>query len=263
MENRGFVWVMTLAPIPSPGTLRVAYRANDAWYVLADQGGGVLSGADSSYGSGTLNFSTGTVTLTTGALPDPESDILYAWATPVSYRSRGGTAVPGLKISRTADHAGIVPGSFSVSWGAHTLSDDGHGLLTGTGGTGTLRYATGEWEVTPTTIPAVGAEFLCDYDWGDPMSEDFAHPAREPNGSLRISVDHEIVPGSVEVTWNTLLLNYDPNAWTQFQGGGGVDPIQTARDNGQGGLRSPAEPTAAWAPSTTPARPCSGRPMSH
>ena len=44
LENRGFVWVITLAPIPSPGSLRVAYRVNNAWYVLMDQGDGTLAG---------------------------------------------------------------------------------------------------------------------------------------------------------------------------------------------------------------------------
>ena len=43
--------------------------------------------------------------------PGPESDILYAWGDTRQLPQPGRTAVPGLKISRTTDHAGIVPGS--------------------------------------------------------------------------------------------------------------------------------------------------------
>ena len=208
VENRGFVWVITLSPIPQPGSLRAAYRVNDAWYVLQDMGGGLLRGADSSYGSGSVNFSTGTVTLTTGALPDPDSEILYAWAVPINYIARGGDPVDAPKVTGQTVHPGVAPNSVTVEWtvGAttYTLADDGAGALTGTGGIGEINYSTGVWEVTPTTLPPLGTEFEITYDWGDPIEETYT-PARDGNGDVPLTLVNVPLAGTVEVEWEMAL----------------------------------------------------------
>lgn len=244
-ENRGFVWVATLAPIPAPGTLRASYRVNNQWYVLNDLGGGRLTGADSSYGSGSLNFSTGTVTLTTGALPDVGSDIILAWGIPAAYTARGGAAVDAPVVRATTAHPNVAPNTVTVTWGGFTLTDDGTGHLTGTGGVGFIRYATGEWWVRPTTIPAGNTEFQIEYDWGDPIEETFAHPLREGNGHLALALNEtNLSPGSVEVEWNLVVLDYEavygaslidfvPAPIVQ---GVPFDPIKIVRDDGAGHL---------------------------
>lgn len=204
-ENRGFVWVLTLAPIPAPGTLRVSYRVNNQWYTIQDQGGGQLSGADSSYGSGSLNFATGTAVVTTGALPDVGSEIIYAYNTPAVYTARGGSAVDAPVVRGQTAHAGVAPGTFTIAWATFTLSDDGHGNLTGTGGTGAIRYNTGEWWVRPTTLPAGGAEFTIEYSWGSPIEQTFTAPVRGGDQTLTLTLaDTDIEPGSVEVEWNVV-----------------------------------------------------------
>lgn len=205
VENRGYVWVMTLAPIPAPGTLRVAYRAEAAWYELTDDGSGTLRGVDSSYGSGTLNFGTGTVTLTTGAMPDPESEIVYTWGTPVAYTARGGSAVDAPRIGGTTAHPGVAPGTFEVSWtvGAATyaLTDDGSGALAGTGGTGRIAYASGEWWVRPSTVPALGTELDLSYEHGAPAVETFAGPVRDGNGTIALTLAVAPRAGSLQIEW--------------------------------------------------------------
>lgn len=245
-ENRGYVWVITLSPIPAPQTLRVAYRVNNKWYVLADLGGGLLRGADSAYGSGTLNFSTGTVTITTGELPDVNSELLYAWGTPVSYTAHGGDPVDAPVVRGQTTHPGVAPGSVTVSWtvGAttYTLDDDpaADGLLTGTGGTGAIRYATGEWWVRPTLLPPVNTEFTIAYDYGDPVEETFAHPLREPNGHLALTLNADPRPNSVEVEWNLLVEDYEAAYSTETQfirpATRRTDPIKIIRDDGAGAL---------------------------
>jgi hypothetical protein len=205
VENRGYVWVMTLAPIPAPGTLRVAYRAENAWYVIAEDGGGSLRGADSSYGSGTLNFSTGTVTVTTGAMPDPESEILYTWGTPVAYTARGGDPVDAPVVRGTTAHPGVAPGTVEVEWtvgaSTYTLTDNGSGALAGTGGSGEIVYATGAWWVRPTTVPPVGTEFAIAYDYGPPTVETFAGPTRNGEGNIPLTLAATPRAGSLQVEW--------------------------------------------------------------
>jgi hypothetical protein len=211
-ENRGYVWVLTLSPIPAPGSLRVAYRANDAWYVLTDRGDGALAGSDSSYGSGSINFSTGTVTITTGAIPDADSEILYAWGVPIGYTKRGGSAVASPKVRGQTANPGVAPGSMTISWGSYSLTDNGLGALAGTGGSGAVRYSTGEWEITPTTLPAVGTELAVTYGWGDPTVETFASPARDGNGDVPLTLAAAPQAGSLELEWD-LEVSDLPTQW--------------------------------------------------
>lgn len=239
--NRGFVWVLTLSPIPAPGTLRVSYRANNEWYELADNVSGRLSGADSSYGSGTISYLTGTAVITTGAMPDIESEIIYTWGTPVSYRSLGSrTTIPGPKITGTTAHTGIAPGTFIITWldGEYlqTMEDNGNGVLIPSNDSslseGGVRYATGEWWILPFFAPAMGTEFTIEYDHGAPVSETFSHPAREQDATLRIVLAQAPRPGSIEVIWNTIIIEYSPETLSIVR----PDPLQIARDDGEGNL---------------------------
>lgn len=60
----------------------------------------------------------------------------------------GGTMASGqTTASGTTRHAPIVPGSFSVVVGEVTLSDNGGGVLSGNGGSGTVSYAGGTWSI--------------------------------------------------------------------------------------------------------------------
>jgi len=245
-ENRGYVWIMTLSPIPAPQTLRIAYRVNNKWYVLADQGGGLCTGTDSSYGSATLNFTTGTVTMTTGELPDVNSEILYAWGTPVNYTARGGASVDAPVVRGQTAHSGVAPGTVVVSWTVgqttYTLDDTpaADGNLTGTGGVGFIRYATGEWWVRPTLLPPISTEFSIAYDYGAPVEETFAHPVRELDGHLQITLNDDPRENTVEVEWNLLVEDYDAAYSTESQFIPAplrrFDPIKIVRDNGAGVL---------------------------
>lgn len=76
--NQGLAWVYACEPLPAPGTFSLAYMAQGRWYELADNGAGKLVGADSSYGTGSINYTTGSVSATLGALPDVGS-LLLQW----------------------------------------------------------------------------------------------------------------------------------------------------------------------------------------
>lgn len=87
-STRGYAYTATLKPIPDPGTLTLSFLAQGKWYDLTDNGKGELVGADASYGSGVINFTTGSIMVTLGALPDTGSEILMFWGAPTASFNR-------------------------------------------------------------------------------------------------------------------------------------------------------------------------------
>lgn len=158
-ENRAYNYVRTLNPLPGPGALNVAYRANGNWYELADNGSGTLSGSDPAIGGGTVNYTTGSTVVTLGALPDVGSTIIYTWAAPAHYVSLIPDSPQAAQIVFEApDLVGpLVPGSITVTWrtpragetpgSVVTATDATAGVISGNGMTGTVDYTTPRIEI--------------------------------------------------------------------------------------------------------------------
>lgn len=208
VENRGFIWVITLLPVPAPNTLRISYRVSNVWYTISDTGNGQLSGADSSYGSATLDLTTGTVVLQTGELPDVDSEIIYAWCTAVNYIKRTGSSVHAPTVNGTTANQNVLPGTVTVTWtdGTTTFeltdSEKQDGKLVGTGGKGAIGYKTGVWWVLPDKVPIMGAEFSINYRWGEPsakITDTFDALALDSAGNLTLSLSQEPERGSVSI----------------------------------------------------------------
>lgn len=243
-ENRGYVYVITLAPIPAPGTLAIDYLSQGKWYRLQDNGTGACTGLDSAYGSAQLSYVTGSVMLTCGAMPDNGSQILFAWGTAVSTFDRSALTPTAPTIDFVLAHPGVAPGTYTVTWPTgQSLSDNGSGVLTGSGGTGTINYVTGAVSIRPNLLPLGGAEFSSSYQYGPPLSQTFAHPLREGDGTLQIALaSTDLIPHSIELEWNLLVADYEAalSQTVEFipNGSGTVwfDPIKIVRDNGSGGL---------------------------
>jgi hypothetical protein len=225
VENRGFVWILTLAPIPAPGSLRISYRVNNEWYTITDGGTGILAGANSAYGSGTIDYTTGTAVLQTAELPDVNSDILYVWSTAVNYFIRGGEPVAPATVRGTTVNPNVIPSSVSVSWinGAttYTITDaGGTGDMTGTGGTGFIDYPTGRWWIIPSPIPAMGTEITIDYDYGDPetlvSTEFFDDPALGADGLLSFTLEDLPLAGTVSVAVGVVSPEFFEN-WEETE----------------------------------------------
>lgn len=162
IESQRLNYTFSLEPAPARRTLQVSYRAQGNWYTLADDGAGALRGSSSSVGAGTLNYGTGTVSVTLGALPDVGSSIIAVYysseiARAVTAIGNNGVALPrAFGVPVTLGKA-IKPGTLTLEWndGAARTAADSNGVLTGDA-TGAVNYATGQIEFRPNLLPAHG-----------------------------------------------------------------------------------------------------------
>ena len=181
-NNRGFVYVFNCNPLPMKGTLKVEYLAGGKWYSIWDIGTGQLKNPmDDSIGSGSVNFDTGSVSVTLGAMPDVDSQVLFFWAKPAEYYDFSGETLP-LRYKFVTQTAGVARNTFSLSWvgdgngpgpnGEYAIVDDGNGALcTGTFNVlfeGSHSYSSGD-KIRPTT--ANGYIYTCTQDGTSDSSE--------------------------------------------------------------------------------------------
>ncbi len=86
-NNQRESYIITLEPLPADNSLTVSYLSQGRWYDLYVDGTGVLRGSSQAHGGGNINYKTGTVSLTCGALPDVGSSIIFSWATRRRYHN--------------------------------------------------------------------------------------------------------------------------------------------------------------------------------
>lgn len=208
LATRGTVYAETLLPVPAPGTAILDYRALGRWYRMRDIGGGQMQGDDPAYGTGTIDYVTGALVITLGALPDVGSAVLLSWGSPVHTRIRtgAGASAPVWRY-KTADDEDIVPESVSITWEADgvpkTATDDGDGYIVGDA-TGFVSYSTGELWFTPLVLPDPSTEPALEYDTGGPDEETFT-PSVDGNGMVTCTLaGAPVVPRTVEIIWQTV-----------------------------------------------------------
>ena len=244
LGNRGYVFTLNLSgAIPRAGTLSVSYMALGKWYELRDYGDGLLTGE----GAGTISFATGTVSLTLNALPDVGSSLIYSYVSTADnaiVQRAGGSIVPVIEVRHTLPEGGVLPGSVSISYTAgtaRTLTDDGKGVLTGTGGTGTIAYASGEIVMVLSATPASGIVYS--YQVGAVLGAPLSVTS-DGSGMATFTVPGApLKPGSVRVDWLTTRRQAAPAVnWGAVESGnalpvydGYTDIAQAANDNGNGG----------------------------
>lgn len=150
-------YVATLDPIPARASLQLSYLSGGHWYTISDDGSGALRGSDSSFGVGTLNFSTGTLSATLGALPDVGSEVIVVWAPTAQAPKLSTVPTSGHALDSRAFFAfqlsqPFAPGSLTLAWAGKTATDDGAGGLTGDA-QGELIYGNGIIRVSPNALP--------------------------------------------------------------------------------------------------------------
>lgn len=199
-ENRGFSYVTILRPPPSPGLVKIVYRAMGANHSLVDDGLGNLSGA----GAGTVNYLTGSVSITLQAMPDDRSNIVFYWGQTVSYTNRAGllTMRPP-EVTIPLSHPGIEPGSVVITWVAggvtRTATTNTSGDISGAAA-GVVDFAGGVVYMRPSYFPDPGAPYNVDYQ-SQEMTSELKPLGVDDTGSASIVLNKVPLPGSIELTW--------------------------------------------------------------
>lgn len=203
-ENRGFVWVQMLKPRPSPGTIVISYMALGNWYTVTDDGAGNLVGS----GTGTVNYTTGSIALTLPSMPDAGSSIIFQWGENTAFTNRSGAA--GYRMPEFAwllPTAPVKPGSVTVSWPSggvtRTVTDNGTGGLSGHGA-GEINYATGQISLRPAYMLDAGGEFSTAYTYTTQVTEHFPTVAPDAGGFATLTLGEVPAPNSIKVQWTTV-----------------------------------------------------------
>lgn len=193
-------WTGVLIPIPAPGSLTLSYMSQGKFYELKDDGSGQLKGVHSSFGSGMINYETGSFLLTTGALPDVDTPILAHWGTPIATFVRAGLPVDKAGFDFDLGQTGISTG-ITVTWvlegETKTASSNAKGLFTGDA-TGYVNYAAGKGRIIPNKLPQKNTQFNITYNYGPQLSQTkTVAPAGDQVLGFTIGTGSSIQPSSV------------------------------------------------------------------
>lgn len=246
LGNQGYTYLFALVPLPAPGTVIVDYRALGRWIRLTDSGTGQLVGR-AGEGGGTINYTTGSVAVTCGALPDLQSEILLSYGTPiVAERRDGDVAIQSPSLSFLLEHDGVKPGTVSLSWpvgvSTATATDDGAGVLLVSGTpSGSIVYATGEVLLRLGTLPNSGSSISATYDYGATDVDTYT-PVPDGGGIGSITLPGPLRAGSVALEW---LVSVKPVADEEL-GSPSVALRIIARDDGAGAIKALSAGGAAF-----------------
>lgn len=228
ISNRGFVYPLTLRPIPAPGTLSVSYRALGRWVTMQDDGTGALMGSPGE-GGGSINFTSGTATPSLGAQPDIGSSIIFNWGAGSEFEVRTDDVDITNPVVHTTLAAGnCEPGTLTITWtsGAvtKTATDDGEGNLTGDG-LGRVVYGTGELFLIPNALPDPTTTFHCVYQSGS-VDTELYNPTKS-GSTITLTAAH------APVRERSILITYPQ---TVNVNGLSISTVQQLTDNGAGEL---------------------------
>ena len=196
--NRSYNYVKSLLPVPAPGSVSIDYMAQGKWYRLYDNGAGNVSG-DEGIGTGTIDYATGSLVVTLGALPDVNTEVIFAWGSPVHYTPHIGSSVftaPTIKIEIAG--GALQPGQLSLTYTAggvtKTVTDNGSSGLTGDG-TGIVNYAEGTVRLIPTKLPDSATSIVVSYKQGGRTTE--IHTAA--GATTNFTLANAVLPKSVTI----------------------------------------------------------------
>lgn len=209
--TQGYNYVFSLLPLPAPGTTSVDYRALGRWIRLQDNGKGQLVG-NPGQGSGTVNYATGSVVVTLGALPDLDSHLLTSWGTGVTTERRDGdTNILPPFLNFMLEDGGISPGTFEltaiVAASPVVVTDDGAGVLElGGNPVGYIVYATGEVGLRLPTLPDAATTLAVEYEFSAVVNNSF-NPTADGGGIVNVTLASAPVrAGTVELTWQVSVI---------------------------------------------------------
>lgn len=204
INNRSYIWGRNINPPPAPGSLLVSYRAQGRWYDLRDSGDGVLRGASAAHGSGSINFVTGSVEISTGELPDVGSSILYTWGGRARYFNRADQVPSAKMLLRLIQPARAA--SLSLKWNdgtAKTAVSDARGNITGDW---TGKFTPRAFEIRIDTganfnHPAGALDITVQYSTGNVQTSDITLSKLDGAGKVSFTLA-DFLPGTVQIDYN-------------------------------------------------------------
>ncbi|UIJ76962.1 hypothetical protein [Acinetobacter sp. SH20PTE14] len=187
-QTQAMNYTGVLMPTPTPGALSITYMSQGKFYELKDDGAGQLKGSNPSFGSGMINYETGSWILTTGALPDVDSPIILLWGTPISTFIRSNLPVLPAKFEFDLEQEALLAGAVSVTWMLEgvekTATSNNAGQFVGDA-EGFVNFALGRGTLIPKKLPQKGTVFNFSYQFGDAKIQDV--PAAIPNANQQLA----------------------------------------------------------------------------
>lgn len=175
LGTRSQVYAPTVDPLPAPGSVVISYRALGRWYTLRDDGAGALVPDLAGTGTGTVNYTTGALAITLGALPDVGSSVLIQWGSPTHYVVHAADAIAAAEIRVQLPQQGLKKGTVSVAWTqggvAKSVTDNSAGGWTGAAAAGgSCDYVGGLVRVIPAALPDVATLVTVTYQQTIPLA---------------------------------------------------------------------------------------------
>jgi len=154
-DNAGYNFVRELGAEPLPNSLKITYTVGGNNYLVHDDGRGNLVDDDGN-GRGTVQGKT--VLLTTAAIPDAESYIIYSFGVDLETVKYADQALPAAyHVINITDK---VSGSITVTWATDKTATVSNGVVTGDA-TGT--FIDGKLNIAPNVTVAKNTAFNLSY----------------------------------------------------------------------------------------------------
>lgn len=154
-DNAGYNFVRELGAEPVPNSLKLTYTVGGNNYLVHDDGRGNLIDDDGN-GRGTVQGKT--VLLTTAAIPDAASYIIYSFGVDLNTVKYGAQSLPA--AYHTAVIADKVVGNMIITWGDKTATMS-NGVITGDA---TGVFNEGQLHIAPNETVAKDTEFTAAYN---------------------------------------------------------------------------------------------------
>jgi len=206
-DNAGYNYVRELGAEPTPNSLKITYTVGGNNYLVHDDGRGALVDDDGN-GRGTVQGKT--VLLTTAAIPDAASYIIYSFGVDLDTVKYGAQALlPAYHILKVND---VVSGDIAVTWGVDKTATVSSNAITGDA-TGVM--VGDEIHITPKETVAKGTVFSLSYQrpvGGDKRSINQESNVGSAVGEFEFSGSFDaVITGDMYINLTFNRINYGGN----------------------------------------------------
>lgn len=208
-DNAGYNFVRELGAEPVPSSLKITYTVGGNNYLVHDDGRGNLIDDDGN-GRGTVQGKT--ILLTTAAIPDAASYIVYSFGVDLDTVKYGAQAL--LPAYHSVELTDVVSGNITITWGEAKTATMSNGVITGD--------ATGDFDgrelrIAPNQTVAKDTQFSLSYQKvtsGNIVSQgrQDAGGANLENGVIELTY---LLPESFESFESEVFLRIDNSALDQ------------------------------------------------